>query len=96
MPEMNGKCPEGYLDMTGLPMAHKVKVMWCRGWELGECLHPHVILFDGAGKPVASFVVPPVESDGSGFVHDLVQAVVKSALRRNDMGPLLDGLKVLV
>ncbi len=93
---MNGKCPEGYLDMTGLPMAHKVKVMWCRGWDIGECLHPHVILFDGEGKPIASFVVPPPEPDGSGFVHDLLYAVVKSALRRNDMSPLIESMKVLV
>ncbi len=79
---MGDRPPDGYFDMRGVPSAASVRVMWCHDPE-GLCRRPHVLLLDEADKPIAQFVMPDPHPDGSGFFHDLSNAVYRSAMLRD-------------
>lgn len=74
---------DALFDPRSLPQAHSVQVRFCVGTE---CQRPHVVLFDRSGKPFAQFVVPDPQPDGTGFFHDLKDAVYKSVMLRGDDG----------
>lgn len=67
--------------VSRVPQAYSVKVLFC---ENPRCLRPHVVLLDEGGAPIAQFVCPPAEPDGTGFFRDLQDALYRSAVERNE------------
>jgi hypothetical protein len=63
------------------PKANSVQVYYC---ESETCHRPHVVLFDKDDMPIAQFVCPDPRPDGTGFVHDLMGALYRGAVERND------------
>ena len=61
------------------PAAAAVAVLRC---EAPECNRPHIMLYDTECRPIAQFVVPELDSDGNGFIKDLMTALRKSAIDR--------------
>jgi hypothetical protein len=66
------------VNFDKLPQATSVKVFFCHN---PDCSRPHVILFDSHGEPMAQFVVPDPRPD-AGFMHDLQNALYRSAVER--------------
>jgi hypothetical protein len=62
------------------PQAYSVHVSFC---ENPRCRRPHVVLLDRNDKPIAHFVCPDPQPDGTGFFHDLKDALYRSAVERD-------------
>ncbi len=61
-------------EWLATPCAHGVGIFYCPD---PMCGRPHIMLFDENKKPLAHFVVPDPNPDGSGFFHDLRKAVMQ-------------------